>query len=95
MKHTCVMSTPCIACVQTTASAATFTPRGFEDFVHMTDEHDNDITIRESSVFPPQAVWVFCHPKNDKSKDATPYLTKEQAVELAKGLLRFAQKEEK
>ena len=75
-----------------------FTPRGFEDFCEFTDERGSRVIVRESSVFPPTCVHLFCTSGTESVAGGRtyeqPYLTKEQALKLAQGLLRFAAKEE-
>jgi hypothetical protein len=77
-------------------SERVFTPRGFEDFCEFTDASGHRVVVRESSVFPPTCVHLFCTSGAEGPGRAyeQPYLTKEQALKLAQGLLRFAQREE-
>ena len=71
-----------------------FTPRGFEDFATLTDSHENNIVVRESSEVGEPRVWIFCH-NTLGDGDNTPYLSVEQAQELARGLMRFVRRSEK
>ena len=66
-----------------------FTPRGFEDFATFVDSHENNIVVRESSEIGDPRVWVFCHPVGSRLDEDTPYLSVDQARELARGLLKF------
>ena len=72
-----------------------FTPRGFEDFATLTDSHENNIVVRESSGVGEPRVWIFCHNSNVPLTDAAPYLNAAQAQKLARGLMRFVRRSEK
>lgn len=75
------------------------TPRGFENYGRLTDDHGNEIVVRESSEVGPPRAWVFCNPKTEPEHpmfttriDITPYLNREQARQLARALLLFARR---